>query len=138
MQHSKDYLLRDIEKLSLMLIGLVEKVRGSNANTTSEELEEINTALQSQLDLSLEKISKMKADEFKNHISTLHETHLEQLAELLYQLVLKSDLLELNQGFSTSKTAKKAILLIDALNEKSKTFSIERLEMREQMKGFIA
>lgn len=138
MQHSKDYLLRDIEKLSQMLVSLIEKVRGSNANTSSEELEEINTVLQSELDLSLSKISEMQADKFKNHISTLHETHLEQLAELLYQLVLKSDLLELNQGFSTSKTAKKAILLIDVLDEKSKTFSIERLEMREQMEGFVA
>jgi len=38
MQHSKDYLEREIEKLSLMLIGLIEKVTGLSSNTASDEL----------------------------------------------------------------------------------------------------
>lgn len=137
MQQSKDYLEREIEKLSLMFISLIKKVRGCHANTTTEELEEIDTTLHSQLDLSLRKISKMQANEFKSHISTLHETHLNHLAELLYQLVLKSDLLELNQSFNTSKIAEKAILLIDILDEKSKIFSMKRLEMKSKLEAQV-
>lgn len=60
MQQSKDYLLREIEKLSQMLIGLIDKITGINSNTTSDVLEEIDTALQNELELSLDKICNLQ------------------------------------------------------------------------------
>lgn len=133
MQQSKDYLLRDIEKLSQMLIGLIDKITGINSNTTSDVLEVIDTALQNELELSLKKISAMEANAFKNHSSAFHETHLEHLAKLLYQLVLKLDAYDLKQDFDAPKLAEKAILLMDVLDEKSKTFSMQRLEMKADL-----
>ncbi|MBZ9652189.1 hypothetical protein [Psychroflexus montanilacus] len=136
MQHSKDYLEREVEKLSLMLISLIEKVMGLNANTTSDELDEIDATLQGELDLNLGKVSEMESKEFLDYISDFHETHLKHLSELLYQLVLKTDSQKLNQKLDTPKIADKAILLIDVLDQKSKTFSIERLQMKEHLKTF--
>jgi hypothetical protein len=81
MQQSKDYLEREIEKLSLMLVSLIEKVTGLNANTASDELDKIDTTLQGELDLNLVKIGEMKSEEFLDYISTLHEAHLNYLAD---------------------------------------------------------
>lgn len=137
MQQSKDYLEREIEKLSLMLVSLIEKVTGLNANTASDELDEIDTTLQGELDLNLGKIGEMESEEFLDHISTLHEAHLNYLAELLYRLILKTDLPKLNQKLDTPKIAKKAILLINILDQKSKTFSMERLQMKDHLKTYL-
>lgn len=137
MQQSKDYLEREIEKLSLMLVSLIEKVTGLNANTASDELDKINTTLQGELDLNLGKIGEMESEEFLDHISTLHEAHLNYLAELLYRLILKTDLPKLNQKLDTPKIAKKAILLINILDQKSKTFSMERLQMKDHLKTYL-
>jgi len=137
MQQSKDYLEREIEKLSLMLVSLIEKVTGLNANTASDELDKIDTTLQGELDLNLVKIGEMESEEFLDHISTLHEAHLNYLAELLYRLILKTDLPKLNQKLDTPKIAKKAILLINILDQKSKTFSMERLQMKDHLKTYL-
>jgi len=137
MQQSKDYLEREIEKLSLMLVSLIEKVTGLNANTASDELDKIDTTLQGELDLNLVKIGEMESEEFLDHISTLHEAHLNYLAELLYRLVLKTESLKLNQKLDTPKIAKKAILLINILDQKSKTFSMERLQMKDHLKTYL-
>jgi len=137
MQQSKDYLEREIEKLSLMLVSLIEKVTGLNANTASDELDKIDTTLQGELDLNLVKIGEMESEEFLDYISTLHEAHLNYLAELLYRLVLKTESLKLNQKLDTPKIAKKAILLINILDQKSKTFSMERLQMKDHLKTYL-
>lgn len=85
MQQSKDYLEREIEKLSMLLISLIQKVTGLSSNSVSDELDEIDTSLQSELDLNLSKISEMKTEEFLDHISSLHLSHIEHLSELLYR-----------------------------------------------------
>lgn len=120
----------------MILISLIEKVTGLNANTASDELDEIDATLQGELDLNLGKVSEMASEEFLDHISDFHETHLKHLSELLYQLVLKTDSSCLKKDHDNSKIAEKAILLIDVLDQKSKTFSIERLQMKEHLKTF--
>lgn len=75
----------------------------------------------------------MEANAFKNHSSAFHGTHLEHLAKLLYQLVLKLDTYDLKQNFDAPKLAEKAILLMDVLDEKSTTFSIQRSEMKADL-----
>lgn len=136
MQQSKDYLEREIEKLSVLLISLIQKVTGLSSNSVSDELDEIDTSLQSELDLNLSKISEMETEEFLDHISSLHLSHIEHLSELLYRLVLKMDSSNLEQNYDNSNIAEKAILLIDVLDEKSKTFSMKRLQMKDHLKTF--
>lgn len=42
----------------------------------------------------------------------------------------------LEQNYDNSNIAEKAILLIDVLDEKSKTFSMKRLQMKDHLKTF--
>jgi len=130
MQQSKDYLEREIERLSVLLIGLIEKISGSKSENTQDELDEVSQALKGELDLSVSEISQIESSELLNHLSNLQESHIQQLVELLYQLYVKSEQLDMNK----SKIAEKAILLIDYLNENSNTFSLERMNMKDKLK----
>jgi hypothetical protein len=133
MQQSKDYLEREIERLSVLLIGLIEKISGSKSENTQDELDEVSQALKGELDLSVSEISQIESSELLNHLSNLQESHIQQLVELLYQLYVKSEQLDMNK----SKIAEKAILLIDYLNENSNIFSLERMDMKNELKQNI-
>ncbi|EMY82632.1 hypothetical protein pgond44_00870 [Psychroflexus gondwanensis ACAM 44] len=103
MQQSKDYLMREIERLSVLLIGLIEKISGSKSENTQDDLDEVSQALKGELDLSISEISQIESSELLNHLSNLQESHIQQLVELLYQLYVKSEQLNMNK----SKIAKK-------------------------------
>jgi hypothetical protein len=133
MQQSKDYLMREIERLSVLLIGLIEKISGSKSENTQDDLDEVSQALKGELDLSVSEISQIESSELLNHLSNLQESHIQQLVELLYQLYVKSEQLDMNK----SKIAEKAILLIDYLNENSNIFSLERMDMKNELKQNI-
>lgn len=133
MQQSKDYLEREIERLSVLLIGLIEKISGSKSENTQDDLDEVSQALKGELDLSISEISQIESSELLNHLSNLQESHIQQLVELLYQLYVKSEQLDMNK----SKIAEKAILLIDYLNENSNIFSLERMDMKNELKQNI-
>ena len=133
MQQSKDYLMREIERLSVLLIGLIEKISGSKSENTQDELDEVSQALKGELDLSVSEISQIESSELLNHLSNLQESHIQQLVELLYQLYVKSEQLDMNK----SKIAEKAILLIDYLNENLNIFSLERMDMKNELKQNI-
>jgi len=45
MQQSKDYLMRKIERLSVLLIGLIEKISGSKSENTQDDLDKVSQAL---------------------------------------------------------------------------------------------
>jgi hypothetical protein len=133
MQQSKDYLMREIERLSVLLIGLIEKISGSKSENTQDYLDEVSQALKGELDLSVSEISQIESSELLNHLSNLQESHIQQLVELLYQLYVKSEQLDMNK----SKIAEKAILLIDYLNENLNIFSLERMDMKNELKQNI-
>jgi hypothetical protein len=133
MQQSKDYLMREIERLSVLLIGLIEKISGSKSENTQDDLDEVSQALKGELDLSVSEISQIESSELLNHLSNLQESHIQQLVELLYQLYVKSEQLDMNK----SKIAEKAILLIDYLNENLNIFSLERMDMKNELKQNI-
>lgn len=133
MQQSKDYLEREIERLSVLLIGLIEKISGSKSENTQDDLDEVSQALKGELDLSVSEISQIESSELLNHLSNLQESHIQQLVELLYQLYVKSEQLDMNK----SKIAEKAILLIDYLNENLNIFSLERMDMKNELKQNI-
>ena len=133
MQQSKDYLEREIERLSVLLIGLIEKISGSKSENTQDNLDEVSQALKGELDLSISEISQIESSELLNHLSNLQESHIQQLVELLYQLYVKSEQLDMKK----SKIAEKAILLIDYLNENSNIFSLERMDMKNELKQNI-
>ncbi|WP_271393521.1 hypothetical protein [Aequorivita sinensis] len=137
MDIEKDYLKREIQKLNLVLVSLIDKISGINSNNTNNEISSINEVLENEFDLSLEKISNIKTADLIKHISTLHESHIEKIAKLIYQFVVKIQSLDLGENYELNKTAEKGIIIIEFLNQKSKMFSVERMNMKKTLQLYL-
>ena len=137
MDIEKDFIKREIQKLNLLLISLIEKISGINSSNANSGIGEINEVLENQFDLSLDKITKIDTSDLIKHISELHESHTEKIAELIYDIVVKIESLDLKENYETSKFAEKGIIIIDFLNEKSKTFSTKRMNMKNALQQAV-
>lgn len=129
----KDFLKRETEKLSLLLSSLIEKISGLNSNNAKNNIEKVNEALINEFDLDIKELPNLKNSELLKRMENIQLSHLEKLAELLYAMVSKSEFIDFNESSSKIKITKKAILLIDLLNEKSSTFSIKRMHMKNAL-----
>ena len=89
MKVEKDFIKREIERVALLFSILIEKINGLNSNNVKSGIEEVNKALKSEFDLTLSKITEMENTELLEHISALHESHIENLAELMCEIALK-------------------------------------------------
>jgi hypothetical protein len=132
MEVEKDFIKREIQRLTLLLGVLIEKISGLSSNNVKSGIDEINKALKTEFDLTLLKITEMDNSKLSKHITELHESHIEKLAELMHEIVLKIELSDSN--YNKKEIALKGILLIDFLNEKSKTFSIKRSNIKNTLR----
>ncbi|MCG2431756.1 hypothetical protein [Aequorivita xiaoshiensis] len=137
MEIEKDYIKREIQKLNLILVSLIDKISGINSSNANNEISSINEVLEKEFDLTLEKISNINTTDLIKHISTLHESHIEKIVKLLYQFVVKIQSLDLKENYELNKTAEKGIIIIEFLNQKSKLFSVERMNMKKTLQLYL-
>ncbi|MEL0650077.1 hypothetical protein V6246_01500 [Algibacter sp. TI.3.09] len=130
MINEKDTLLREIQRLTLLLKTLISKVVDIEPNDIDVAVEETDTVLKSTFDLSLNAISIMPNDDFKSVIKDLNEEHVERLTELIFEVLKKAKQTDKTTGFNIIELIKKNILLINFLDENSDTFSMERMAMK--------
>ncbi|OBQ54943.1 hypothetical protein JJL45_03380 [Tamlana sp. s12] len=135
MEVEKDLIKREIQRLTLMLSGLVEKISGLNPNSAKGDIDEVNNALKSQFDLSLEDIAEMSASDVIKKISNLHESHIEKIVELIHEIILKIESSDVDLKFEKTKIAEKGIIIIDFLNENSNTFSMKRMHIKTALQN---
>ena len=133
MKVEKDLILREIQKLTLILTSLINKIGGLNSNNAKSGIKETNEVLKSEFDLTLRSISQMENSELLKHIEEFHKIHIEKLTELMYKIVIKTELPDLSENYDKNKIAQKIILLIDFLNEKTKVFSIKRMNIKNAL-----
>ena len=133
MEIEKDFIKREIKKLILLLNSLIGKISGINSNNAGSEIGNINEALKNEFDLSLVRLAKMENSEFIERISELHESNAEKILELIYEIVLKTELVDFGEDFEKTEIIQKGIIMIDFINEKSKTFSIKRMNMKSSL-----
>ncbi|TNJ40919.1 hypothetical protein KFZ70_00560 [Tamlana fucoidanivorans] len=133
MEVEKDLIKREIQKLTLLLNSLIEKISGLNSNSSKSGIEEVNETLKSQFDLSLDRISEIETSELINRIAEFHESHTEKIAELIYEVVMQIESTDFGQHCEKSKLAKKGIIIIDFLNEQSNTFSMKRMNIKNAL-----
>ncbi|WP_298780066.1 hypothetical protein [uncultured Polaribacter sp.] len=134
MEVEKDFIKREIQKLLLLLNSLIGKISGINSNNAESEIGDINEALKNEFDLSLVRIAKMENSELIEHISKLHESHAEKILELIYEIILKTESVNFGEDFEKTEIIQKGIMIIDYINEKTKIFSIGRMNMGNYLK----
>lgn len=130
MINEKDTLLREIQRLTLLLKTLISKVVDTEPNDIDVAVEETDAVLKSTFDLSLNAISIMPNDDFKRVIKDLNEEHVERLTELIFEVLKKAKQTDKTTDFNTKELIKKNILLINFLDEKSDVFSMQRMAMK--------
>lgn len=133
MKVEKDFIKREIEKISLMLTILIEKVSGLNSSNAKSGIEEVNEFLKSEFDFTLQGLTEMEDSEFLNHIEKLHESHLEKLIELMFEIAVNKELNNVNEDYNKIKIAHKVILLIDFLDKKTSVYSMKRMNIKNEL-----
>ena len=131
MQEEKDFIKREIQKLTLVfkkLTGLIIKIEPKNIET---ELTTIESNLKKTINLTLKEISEMSEAEFIEKIKIFDEQNLEQLLELMHAIIVKS------QKKPKLNLAKKGIVIADYLDKNSKTFSLKRHDLKNTLTHYI-
>ena len=134
MEQRNDLILREIEKLGLFLKKLIKDIRGLNPNEIETGINQINEALISEFDLSISAIIELNDDKLLKKITSLHESHIEKLAELLHEIVKKLNPEDTAYGFDRNELARKAIVFIEYIDDNSDTFSIDRMQLKNALK----
>lgn len=118
----KDYILREIEKINVLLRYLLGKVISSDESETTFNIEKLNTELGDATGINLKRLAKISPDALILELSANKAFNLENmelLADLLYQITLREE-------------GKKKILLKQALelyryiDKTGSTYSLER------------
>ena len=79
----------------------------------------------------------MENTEFLKRIKELHESHTEKLLELIYEIVTKTELSDLNEDYDKKKISQKGIVIIDFLNKETNTFSMNRMNIKNALQHCI-
>ena len=137
MEHSKDFIEREIQKLTLMMINLINQISGANINDFEIGIKATNEALKGQLDLTIGEILNMQNSTLIEKISDLQKVHIEKLVEILYEVIKKNDLIETGKIYDGNKLTEKTLLLLEHIDKNSTTFSLKRLNLKNVLQHRI-
>ncbi len=131
MQEEKDYLQREIERITLFLKTLLRRVAGFSDEASTPDYDQLERELQTQVDFSFQQLETMDADALKKRIASLPEVHVEQLAEIGFQL--------LQQGVpkAAEQFARNISVMLEYVNQKSAVFSLQRQHMLTALSEII-
>jgi hypothetical protein len=120
----RDYILREIEKIGAMIMGLPGKMipMKEKGFLDEDEWAELNDTIKENLNFDLDRlilIPSYQLDQWLTRDLGFDENNIELLADLLVDMASVN-----NQEESVLK--EKAIALYELANQKSKTFSMER------------
>jgi hypothetical protein len=68
-------------------------------------------------------------------VKRIQSEHFEKLIELLYQTIQKSEEFTKDFDFEKKEISNKLLLMIEFANEKSNSFSVERMNMKTHLKN---
>lgn len=129
MIQEKDFLLREVHRLTLFLKQLISKIKGLDGDDEAG-INQLNEALKSEFDLSLREVSELCNEDLLKRVQSMNETHIEQLIKLIFELVKKISDNDETINLDKSELIKKNILIINLLDDNSNTFSLERMNMK--------
>lgn len=122
----KDYILREIEKIGLIISSIRQKLFGGIENlslTIENKINDASGMLLKESDFNLNKFLSLNIDESNEYINSFRgfsNENIEMLADCIYQ-ISSTD----NTGDS-KKYLEKALQLYELCNLKSKTYSLQR------------
>ncbi|WP_024480069.1 hypothetical protein [Cellulophaga baltica] len=131
MIEEKDVILREVQQLNELLKVLIRKVNDFESNNEASSIEEINVKLKNHFKFSIQELSEMPTENFILVVKNWNEVHHEKMIMLLYLLITKST--ETIIPIDKEALIEKTLLLITLLDEKCKTYSIERVQLKNTL-----
>lgn len=137
MIEEKDFILREIQRITLLLKRLISNVTGLEGENTAITISEIDQTLKSEFDLSLKEISVLSNEDFLKRIEGLNEIHIEHLTVLIFEVLKNNKDNATTLSFDEQALVRKNILMINLLDEKSKIFSLQRMNMKSTLQEWL-
>ncbi len=135
MIEDKDFLLREVKRITLLLKELISKVKGLDSGISSNGFLDMDKMLKSNLDISISEIIDMSENDLIDNIININESYLEYLSELIFEIVNQK---QSNVFFDKNELIIKNIIIIEILNKKSKTYSLGRMNMKNILKQHLS
>lgn len=127
MQHEKDFIEREIQRLNLFLKKLIDKVYGLKDTGAADEMKQVESALNEEFDLNLSKLAAMKDRKLQEHLKDWNEEHLEKLVELIMAVI---------ENFHSTfgqDLARKGVVILEYIDSQSNTFSMKRMQLKRDL-----
>lgn len=131
----KDFLLREIEKLGLVLRAILNRITGSGENlalTIEDQFIAEKELLFTETGISLNKLIELNESETEKYIGSLHELNvqnIEILADILKEIGM------LNTTDDSNILLNKSLELYALCSSRDKTFSFERENKISEIKN---
>ncbi|MGF1586463.1 MAG: hypothetical protein ACFCUM_14150 [Bacteroidales bacterium] len=119
----RDYLLREIEKIGIILSAIRQKVFGGKDNlaiTIEQQMVALKGMLLNEVNLDFDKLMNLDSrgtDEYLSNLNGFNVANIELLAETISEIGLEQN----SPGF-----LEKALQLFEICNLRDRTFSLER------------
>jgi|TARA_B110000090_G_C12935098_1_gene275053 hypothetical protein len=130
MEQETDYILREVKRVTTFITNLISNISTLSGFEIESGIKETDDFIRKEWNLSFNEIITLNNSEFIIRLKELPEVHLENLAKLLSEITKKINTLELENKYNVTEIANKGILLIDNINEKSKVYSMKRMEIK--------
>jgi hypothetical protein len=133
----RDFILREIERLGVILNAIKQKVFGGNDNlafTLENQIEQTKGMLLSEINFNLDKFLDLGVEKSNEYICSFEGfsvENIELLAEYLSQIGFN------DKCESSRKYLEKALQLNELCNLKSKTYSFERATKIQAIKDVL-
>jgi len=122
----KDYLMREVEKIRLIMSAIGQKIFGGKGNTAitlEEQIKDAKDMLFNGADFDMDKFLNSTVQDSNKYISGFigfNNDNIELLANYLFQIGLS------NKSDNSKKHLEKALQLFELCNLQDKTYSFER------------
>lgn len=124
----RDIIKDEIEQLGRALGKITANFLGlKTEENVTEAIQITNTELLSELDIDIEKLIKLEANELEDYIDSnnLTEIHLDQLASYLFEIGMH----EKSEDNAHKKWFEAAMRLLEIVSEKSDTITFARIDL---------
>ena len=134
MEQEKDFLEREIQRLSLVLKTLTGRVLKIDPEGHDSDFEDVNNSLKEEFGFSIESFGELEQPVLINKIKEFQHFQVDELIELLY-LMVKSLNTEWKTHGAKIKSINNITFLIEYLNQHSTTFSLERMRLESSLRS---
>ena len=128
MEHKNDFIEREVQKIGQFIRNLIAKI--TKSGTTSISLESLDKELNGKLDFSFYELLELNEEDLKNKIKGVDIIILEGLLKLFYDIDK-----EQVTNLDVNKLRKVSLLILKEIEDTSRTFSLERQEIKNYFKS---